>query len=317
MRNTLHSYLRSSRISGNGCVNDFSRTLASAVWEPLIPKEAVTIFSGGTEGVLCPHVTFIVRREDGKRTGLLGAVGRTRDLEPHEVGRPAHARTVSSTVQSMISDLNLSAEHVKLVLIKCPLLTPAKMEAARAAGEGPITTDTYESMARSRYASAIGIGAALGEIQDADVEFVLQSGASHSAIASCSSGAELEDNHIFILASDPAASGSGSGLRAASRPMKDGIDAEAVLDLLGQVMQEGGQMVQGFAKAEADPGGTIRGRRHTMNTDSDIHSTRHARAAVGGLLSGLAGDTQLYVSGGAEGQGPPGGGSLCIVYRVP
>jgi cyanuric acid amidohydrolase len=52
-----------------------------------------------------------------------------------------------------------------------------------------------------------------------------------------------------------------------------------------------------------------------MNTDSDIHSTRHARAAVGGLLAGLVGDTQIYVSGGAEGQGPPGGGNLCIIYR--
>ena len=53
-----------------------------------------------------------------------------------------------------------------------------------------------------------------------------------------------------------------------------------------------------------------------MNTDSDIHSTRHARAAVGGLLAGLVGETRLYVSGGAEGQGPPGGGPLCVVYRV-
>lgn len=300
---------------GNGCVNDFSRTLASTVWESLIPTDAVMIFSGGTEGVLCPHVTFIVRRQDDKSTGLVGAVGRTRALEPHEVGRSAHSRVVSSTVQSMMSDLKLGVEDIKLVLVKCPLLTSTKMEAARAANETPITTDTYESMAKSRYASAIGIGAALGEVEDTNIETVLQTSASHSAIASCSSGAELEDNHIFILASDSAASKSELG--ALSRPMKDGIDAEAVLDLLGQVKQEGGQVVQIFAKAEADPGGTIRGQRHTMNTDSDIHSTRHARAAVGGLLSGLAGDTQLYVSGGAEGQGPPGGGSLCVVYRVP
>lgn len=312
---TYHCQPDSPNPLGNGCVNDFSRTLASAVWEPLIPTDAVTIFSGGTEGVLCPHVTFIVRREDGKSTGLVGAAGRTKDLGPHEVGRPAHARAVSATIHSMMSDLKVGVEDVKLVLVKCPLLTSAKMEAARAANATPITTDTYESMAKSRYASAIGIGAALGEVEESNVEDDLQTGASHSAIASCSSGAELEDNHIFILASDPAAA-SESELRAISRPMKDGIDAEAALDLLGQVKQDGGQVVQIFAKAEADPGGTVRGKRHTMNTDSDIHSTRHARAAVGGLLSGLAGDTQLYVSGGAEGQGPPGGGSLCLVYRV-
>ncbi len=99
--------------------------------------------------------------------------------------------------------------------------------------------------------------------------------------------------------------------------MKDAIDARPILEILDQVKSEKGIAVQTFAKAEADPTGTIRGTRHTMNTDSDIHSTRHARAAVGGLVAGLTGDTQVYVSGGAEGQGPPGGGSLCVVYRVP
>ena len=43
-----------------------------------------------------------------------------------------------------------------------------------------------------------------------------------------------------------------------------------------------------------------------MLDDSDIHSTRHARALVGGVLAGVIGDTLLYVSGGAEHQGPAG-----------
>ena len=64
-----------------------------------------------------------------------------------------------------------------------------------------------------------------------------------------------------------------------------------------------------LAKAEASPSGEIRGRRHTMLDDSDIHSTRHARALVGGVLAGVIGDTMLYVSGGAEHQGPAGGGA--------
>jgi cyanuric acid amidohydrolase len=54
-----------------------------------------------------------------------------------------------------------------------------------------------------------------------------------------------------------------------------------------------------------------------MLTDSDFQSTRHARAAVGGLLAGLFGDPCIYVSGGAENQGPPGGGPITVVYRVP
>ncbi|TBR30348.1 MAG: cyanuric acid amidohydrolase, partial [Reyranella sp.] len=44
--------------------------------------------------------------------------------------------------------------------------------------------------------------------------------------------------------------------------------------------------------------------------------TRHARALVGGVLAGAIGDTMLYVSGGAEHQGPAGGGPIAIIGRV-
>ena len=62
----------------------------------------------------------------------------------------------------------------------------------------------------------------------------------------------------------------------------------------------------------------VRGFRHTMLEDTDISATRHARAAVGGLISGLAGTGAVYVSGGAEHQGPPEEGPwrLLLVNNV-
>jgi cyanuric acid amidohydrolase len=297
---------------GNGCVNDFSRTLSTHVWEPLIPTSAVTIFSGGTEGVLSPHVTFIVR--DAKPTGLRATVGRTRTFLPHEIGTDKQADVVAFHVIKMLQDARFGDDDVQLVLIKCPLLTSEKVQAILAASKVPITTDTYESMAKSRYASAIGIAVALGEVYGTDMADAMQHGDYWSQKASCSSGAELEDCHVLILASS--SNSEPGGLRAASGFMEDAIDARAISTLLDRVKSEKGRVVQVFAKAEADPSGCIRGTRHTMSTDSDIHSTRHARAAVGGLIAGLTGDTQVYVSGGAEGQGPKGGGSLCVVYRV-
>ena len=60
----------------------------------------------------------------------------------------------------------------------------------------------------------------------------------------------------------------------------------------------------------------MRGQRHTMLNDSDIHSTRHARAVVGGVLASVVGHGALYVSGGAEHQGPAGGGPLAAIVRV-
>jgi cyanuric acid amidohydrolase len=53
-----------------------------------------------------------------------------------------------------------------------------------------------------------------------------------------------------------------------------------------------------------------------MLEDSDINATRHARAGVGGLIGGVAGTGAVYVSGGAEHQGPPGGGPVAIIARV-
>jgi len=52
-----------------------------------------------------------------------------------------------------------------------------------------------------------------------------------------------------------------------------------------------------------------------MLDDSDISSTRHARAFVGGVLAGVFGMTDIYVSGGAEHQGPSGGGPVSIIVK--
>ena len=180
-----------------------------------------------------------------------------------------------------------------LVLVKCPLLTSEKLESIRATSKSSVTTDTYESMAVPRYASAVGIAVALGKVSD--LEAAMRHDSTWSSKASCSSGSGFEDCHILIIASDPRVEE--PTIRAASTYMKDAIDAGAILHILNQVEKDNGKVVQVFAKAEASRDGLIKAFRHTMNNDSDIHSTRHARAAVGGLLAGLVGDTRIYVSG--------------------
>lgn len=306
------------KTEGNGCVNDFSRGLAAAVWEPRIPAAAVTVFSGGTEGVLSPHVNLFVRddtRHPGFDRGLVAAARRSRALEPGEIGRAAHVDTVTDTVGKLLAELGVTPADVHLVLVKCPLLTSDAIAAVHAAGQVPVATDTYASMGHSRAASALGIAVALGEC---DRETALRALAGEtdvwSARASASAGAELDDCHILVVAESPTAA---NPLRAVHGEMADAIDLAAVQQLLARVAAEGGTVRQIFAKAEADPTGSVRGLRHTMLTDSDINATRHARAAVGGLLSALKGDGAVYVSGGAEHQGPPGGGSITVIYELP
>ena len=52
-----------------------------------------------------------------------------------------------------------------------------------------------------------------------------------------------------------------------------------------------------------------------MGDDSDIQASRHARALVGGVLAAAIGRTDLFVSGGAEHQGPDGGGPIAVIAR--
>ena len=106
-------------------------------------------------------MTFIV--QDSSPTGLQAAIGRTRLLEPHEIGTSSHAQEVATSVRSLLGKSGIPKETVQLVLIKCPLLTSEKVEIIKAASNIAVTTDTYEPMAKSRYASAVGIAAVLEE----------------------------------------------------------------------------------------------------------------------------------------------------------
>jgi cyanuric acid amidohydrolase len=103
--------------------------------------------------------------------------------------------------------------------------------------------------------------------------------------------------------------------------MRDAIDLAAVMEAIRSAgldpldLKPQDRLVNIFAKAEASPAGLVRGFRHTMLEDTDITATRHARAAVGGLIGGVAGTGLVYVSGGAEHQGPAGGGPIAVIAR--
>jgi cyanuric acid amidohydrolase len=106
--------------------------------------------------------------------------------------------------------------------------------------------------------------------------------------------------------------------------MQDAIDLPAAIGALADAgLHPSGQLDEAardrllavLAKADPSSTGRIRGARHIMLDDSDINATRHARALVGGVLAGLTGRTELFVSGGAEHQGPDGGGPVAVIVH--
>jgi cyanuric acid amidohydrolase len=326
------------KTEGNGCVNDHTRDFAATSWchflAPYLgcsPAQVATcvalVMSGGTEGVLSPHFTVFTRCEVAApghaEKRLVVGIAHTRDLLPEEMGRTAQVDATAAATRAAMADAGITdAADVHFVQVKCPLLTAAKVQAARERGGEPVTHDAYESMGYSRGASALGVALALGEVAPAALRdaAVLSDWALYSARASVSAGIELEHNVVVVLGE---AAGAASALRIGHTVMHDAVDAASVRHLLRErfglepdspALQR--RLVNLLAKAEASPDGRVRGQRHTMLNDSDINATRHARAAVGGVLASLVGHTALYVSGGAEHQGPAGGGPVAALVLV-
>jgi cyanuric acid amidohydrolase len=332
------------KTEGNGCVNDHTREYASMAWSHLLspylgctPSEAAQrvalVMSGGTEGVLSPHFTVFTRRwldeaAPARHTAprLVIGTAHTRDFAPHEIGRTAQIQATAQAVREAM--LQAGIQHVKdvhFVQVKCPLLTSTKVQQALTKGLETATRDTYESMGYSRGASALGVALALEEVPAAKVNdaAVLRDWSLYSGRASASAGIELDHNVVIVLGEAP---GAASPYRIAHTVMRDAVDATSVRSLLRECFaidpdhdDDGdgtGRLVNLLAKAEASPDGLVRGQRHTMLNDSDINATRHARAVVGGVLASIAGHTALYVSGGAEHQGPAGGGPVAAILHV-
>jgi len=328
------------KTEGNGGVNDFTREYAtSALSSALSPYLALPpngveeriafVMSGGTEGILSPHITVFTRKISdrngsekiaGKRLSI--GIAQTRDFLPEEIGRAAQVSETKKAVRTAMADAGIDDPNdVHFVQIKCPLLTSDRMEDARGRGQKTVTSSAYGSMGYSRGASALGVAAALGEVKgDIDDEHILKNYDLFSSVASTSSGIELMHNVVIVMGNSSQAT---SSLVIGHAVMRDAIDHAAVAEALKSVSLESNhassapdRLVNIFAKAEASPDGTVRGWRHTMLEDTDISATRHARAAVGGLIGGLAGTGAVYVSGGAEHQGPPGGGPVAAIART-
>ncbi len=321
------------KTEGNGCVNDFTRAFAVQSLQielkrhlPEAEAEAVCcVMSGGTEGGISPHWLVLERRETAATTeGPSLAIGRARSrkLLPEEIGRLAHVHAVAAAVREAMTDAGIAdPEHVHFVQIKCPLLTAERIGQAAARGQSTAVRDTLKSMGVSRGAAALGVALALGEIGIATLsdDVIGKDASLWSGRASTSAGIELMDNEIVVLGMSDEWSGP---LAVDHAVMADNIDIEPVRAALrrlglaanGQLSPaERDRLVALLAKAEPSTTGRLRGARHTMLDDSDISATRHARAFVAGALAGLVGHAEIFVSGGAEHQGPDGGGPVAVI----
>lgn len=328
------------KTEGNGLVNDFTRgyltqSLKLLLAEKLgstmqaIGDKVIFVFSGGTEGVLTPHyVVFCVdpaaHSSTGKKTLAVGTAF-TPVLAPEHIGRLSHVRQVADAVRAAMAQAQITdPADVHFVQVKGPCVTTERAAEAKARGAQLVTADPNKSMAYTRVAGAFGVAAALGELPEdrirEDAFFTRLDWFSERA--SISSGVEVAVNEVMVLGNSAAWN---SDYVVAHRPMRDALDVNAVYAALNDlgIAALGDNTAPGLAriaaamvKCEPDATGYVRGQRHTMWQDGDINAQRHIRGAVGGLVAGVIADTRIFVSGGAEHQGPPGGGMIALVAKT-
>ncbi|MDM0046910.1 ring-opening amidohydrolase [Variovorax dokdonensis] len=327
------------KTEGNGGVNDFTRGYFTQSLMALLarhtgkPAEALLrqvpcVLSGGTEGVLSPHyVVFARTSEPASGSGGALAIGTaiSAPLPAHDIGRWAHVRSAAAAVRAAMDQAGIERpEDVRFVQLKCPCVTSARAQQAAAIGQTVRTADPGRSMAYARAAGAFGTAVALGEMPD-DPRLegaMLEDFSLGSFRASISSGVEVDAIEAIVLGHSERWQGP---LRMGCAPMQDALDIAGVTEAVREIgllaspqlaPPDAARVAAVFVKCEPDRRGLVRGMRHTMLDDTDINAQRHIRGAVGGLVAGVLGETQIFVSGGAEHQGPDGGGLVAVIAHV-
>ena len=267
-------------------------------------------------------------------------VTRTEDFKPEEVGTQEMVKETKRAIlecmrfsAGMDYDSLLGSDEI-FVQIKCPLLTPERVAEAAARGQTCATTDSYKSMALSRGASTIGAALAIetlrGDLLPKSTRkiAICEDYKYYSDRVSSSAGVELMHCEILVMVrtNGPLTRALDtipgvlntykSKFQMACGRMDDAIDFAGVMKCVDEARGPSGTNEIVTAIVKADPAASVRGRRTTMLSDSDINATRHSRAAVGGVVAAAVGDCRVYVSGGAEHQGPDGGGPVCVISRV-
>jgi cyanuric acid amidohydrolase len=323
------------KTEGNGGANDFTRGFATLSYSIVLakrlgvsPEEVLKrvafVWSGGTEGVLSPHATLFTGAASEKAHGkrLAFAVAVTRDFAPEEVGTLAEVREVAAVVKRAQREAGISdPADVHYVQVKGPLLTPAAIADVDRRGAKLVTRDPNGSKAFARGATALGVALGLGEVKESELSdaVIAQRMDLFSSVANTSAGGELKNCEVLLFGNSETA---GGDLRIGHAILSDVVDAEAVRaaarDAIGdpKAKIEPERIVAIFAKAEAPPNGMLRGRRTTMLSDADINYERHARAALGAVITSVTGDAAIFVSGGTEHQCKPGEAPIAAIVRV-
>ena len=147
------------KTEGNGGVNDFTRILADQAFRKVLMdkgtrpadevKQIPMVWSGGVDGVLCPHATVFaeVEAEPSDELRLTVGIAMSDPILPEEIGRVAMVEKVAEGVRRAMAEAGIEdPADVHYVQTKTPLLTMETIVQAKARGNDVVTEETLRSM---------------------------------------------------------------------------------------------------------------------------------------------------------------------------
>ena len=326
------------KTEGNGGVNDYTRIIADRAFREALMargvdqenvKQIPIVWSGGTDGVISPHATIFatvdpasVEATDEPR--LTVGMAMSEPILPEEIGHMGMVDKVADAVKVAMEKAGIThTADVHYVQTKTPLLTIDTIRDAHSRGEDVFTDDTLTSMDVSNGTTGLGIAKALGEVTDLTDADIMKDRSKYSAVASCSSGVELDRAQVVVVGN---AKGVGGRYRIGHSVMEHALDQDGIWNAIKDAGLElpdrphrddiGGRLVNVFLKCEASGDGKVLGRRNAMLDDSDVHWHRQIKAAVGGVTAAVTGDPAVFVSVSAAHQGPEGGGPVAAIVDL-
>jgi cyanuric acid amidohydrolase len=326
------------KTEGNGGVNDYTRIIADRAFREALMargvdqekvKQIPIVWSGGTDGVISPHATIFatvdpstVEATDEPR--LTVGMAMSEPILPEEIGHMGMVDKVADAVKVAMEKAGITdTADVHYVQTKTPLLTIDTIRDAHSRGEDVFTDDTLTSMDVSNGTTGLGIAKALGEVTDLSDADIMKDRSKYSAVASCSSGVELDRAQVVVVGN---ARGVGGRYRIGHSVMEHALDQDGIWNAIKDAGLElpdrphrddiQGRLVNVFLKCETSGDGQVLGRRNAMLDDSDVHWHRQIKAAVGGVTAAVTGDPAVFVSVSAAHQGPEGGGPVAAIVDL-
>lgn len=283
-------------------------------------------------GLMSPHYTLFTRQTvappahpPADKRLTIGAAN-TRVLQPEEYGTLTQVKLVAAAVEAAIAEAGIThLDDVHCVEVKCPAMTPARLEAAAQRGASVMSTNLGQASSLSKGASALGVALALKEIP----ETKLSNGVINcdrtlfTERGSVSAGGEQSACRILVMGNSER---SVSPYRVGHGVMVDQLDTQGIYDALQAAglppsvplsAKQQQRIVQMFVNCGADAVTAVRDRRHTIHSDFlSGYAGIVAKAVANAVVASIVGDPMILASAGNEHQGAPGSNLVAAIVAA-